>query len=101
MANVPYQPVVWRVEDIVQRHGQFHRTEVGAQVPTSFGHCVDQVAAQFVGQRAQLRTRQTAQIGRALNRVKHGMEGRYWKAGITLPGKIKCHDGLNASGPPA
>mgnify|MGYP003341586177 CR=1 FL=1 len=64
MAHIPHDAVVRRVEHIVQRHGEFNRTEVGAEVPTGLGNAVQQIRAQFIGQRLQLLTRQAAQISR-------------------------------------
>ena len=49
VAHVPYQPVVRGIEHIVQRHREFHRAEVGAQVAAGLGHAGQQKGAQLVG----------------------------------------------------
>ena len=66
VAHIPHQAVMGGVEDIVQRHRQFHRAQVGAQVTAGFGDAVEQISPEFIGQGAQLLARQLAQIGRGL-----------------------------------
>ena len=60
VAHVPDQPVVGRVEDIVQRHGQLDRAQVGTQVAAGLGNAVEHIGAQFVGQRLELGAGQAA-----------------------------------------
>ena len=67
MADVPDDAVLGRVEDIVQREGQLDRAEVGAQMTAGARHAVQQEVAQLGRQRGQLRTRQSAQIGRGID----------------------------------
>ena len=40
--HVPYQPIVRRVEDIVQRYGEFDGAQARREVTTSRGNAVDQ-----------------------------------------------------------
>ena len=70
VAHVPDQAVVRRVEHVVQGDGEFDRAQIGTQVAPGFGHAVDQVAAQFIGQRGQLGRRQSPHIGGRLNAVE-------------------------------
>ena len=47
VADVPDQPVVRRVEDIVQRDGEFDRAEAGGEMTAHLADRVDQVLAQL------------------------------------------------------
>ena len=49
VADVPDQAVVRRVEDMVQRDGQFDDAEAGAEMAARDGHGVDEFGAQFGG----------------------------------------------------
>ena len=49
MADVPDQAIARRVENIVQRHGQFDDAEPGAQMPAGDRDGADRFGAQFVG----------------------------------------------------
>ena len=49
MADVPDQPVVRRVEHVVQRDGQLDHAEAGAEMPAGHRHRADRLGAQFVG----------------------------------------------------
>ena len=55
MADVPDQPVMRRVEHVMQCDGEFHGAEVGTQVAAGPGHAVKHVGTQFVGNSRQLR----------------------------------------------
>ncbi len=67
VAHIPHHTIVRRVEHVVQRNRQLHRAQVGAEVTAGFGYAVDQIGTQLRGKRAQLRTRQFAQISRGMN----------------------------------
>ena len=54
VADVPDQPVVRRVEHVVQRHRQFDDAETGAEMAAGLGHRVDHFVAQFVGELLEL-----------------------------------------------
>ncbi len=49
VADVPDQPVGGRVEDVMQRHGEFDHAEAGAEMAAGDGDSVDRLLAQFVG----------------------------------------------------
>ena len=70
VTHIPHQPVVRRVENIVQRHRQFDRAEVGAQVTAGLGDAVKHIGTQFVGQPLELGARKPPQIGRTVNGFK-------------------------------
>ena len=54
VADVPDQPVVGRVEDVVQRDREFDRAEAGGEVAAHLADGVDQEFAQLVGERHEL-----------------------------------------------
>ena len=70
VAHVPHQAVLRGVVDVVQGHGQFDSAQIGAEMPPRLGHAVEQKGPQLSRQGRQLRARQTAKIGRSLNRCK-------------------------------
>ena len=62
MADIPNQPVIGGVEHIMQRHGQFDDAQSSPQMATSLRHSDDRFGSQFIGQLAQIGTRQPTQI---------------------------------------
>jgi hypothetical protein len=54
VADVPNQPVIRRVEYVMQRNGKLDHAEPGAQVPAGDGDSVDRFLPQFIGHLAQL-----------------------------------------------
>ncbi len=62
VADVPDNAVVWRVEYVMQRKRQLHRTEVGGQVSACLGNRIHQESAQFGRQLRQFGRRQGAQV---------------------------------------
>ena len=70
VAHVPDQPVLRRVVDIVQGHRQLDGAQIGAEMPPGLGHAVEQKGPQLSRQSRQLRARQTAKIGRPLDRCE-------------------------------
>jgi hypothetical protein len=68
MADVPDQTIVRRVEDVVQRHGQFDHTQAGAQVATGNRHRSHRLSPELMGQRSQL-------FGRIVPEVGWGIDG--------------------------
>src|SRR5690606_40844119 len=50
VADVPDETVAGRVEHVVERDGEFDRSQVGRQVPAGAGYRVDDKAAQLIGQ---------------------------------------------------
>ena len=70
VAHVPHQAVMRGVEDVVQRHGELDRAQIGTEVAAGTGHAVEQKAAQLVGQLAQALARQLAQVRRVVDGVQ-------------------------------
>ena len=56
MADVPDQPVARRVEDIMQRHGQFDDAEARAEMPARHRDRADRLGAQFIGEPPEIPT---------------------------------------------
>ena len=48
MADIPNQPVIRRIKDIMQRHGQFDHTKTGAQMAARHRDGVNHFSAQFM-----------------------------------------------------
>ena len=67
MSDVPHQPVVRRVEDIVQRDGEFDRAEIGREVPAGLAHRIEQKLAQLPGELGQLLAVKLAQLLRVVD----------------------------------
>ncbi len=57
MAHVPNQPVVRRIEDVVQGYRQFDGAEPGGKVPATGAHTVDEKLPQLLGELRQFRGR--------------------------------------------
>ena len=70
MADVPDDAVVGRVEHVVQRAGQFHDAEPGAEMPAGHRDGVDHFGAQFVGNLRQVFLVDAAQVSGGLDCVQ-------------------------------
>ena len=70
MPDIPDHPVVRRVEHRVERDGQLHHPERGAEMAAGDRYRVDRLRAQFVSQLPQLLHREVAQIGRIANAIQ-------------------------------
>ena len=55
MAHVPDEFVFGRAENFVQRDGEFHDAQIGAEVAAAFGEALDQLGADVAGEFLQLR----------------------------------------------
>ncbi len=58
VTDVPDDDVVWRIEHMMQRHGQFDHAQGRTQMAAGLRHHVDRLGAHLVRQRLQLRQRQ-------------------------------------------
>jgi len=70
MADVPDQPVIGGVENVVQRDSQFDRAQARREVTAAGTDAVDQEFPQFAGQFHQLSRGQQPQVGRRLEGLK-------------------------------
>jgi hypothetical protein len=68
VADVPDDPVVRRVEDGVQRHGQLDRAETAREVSAHLGAQLDQVLAQLARHLRQVGAAELAQHARLVDR---------------------------------
>ena len=76
VADVPDQPVARRVEDVVQRDGQLDHAEAGAEMAAGDRDRVDGLGAQLVGELAQARLVELAQVSGRADRVEQrGLRG--------------------------
>ena len=66
VADVPDQPVTWRVEDIVERHGEFDDAHAAAEMAAGLRGGGDHLITQFLGK--------AGQVGRA--KLPHGLRSR-------------------------
>ena len=90
MPDVPDQPVGRRVEDMVERDGQFDHAKPRAEMAAGLGDGVDGLGAQFVGQLAQLFRRQVLRVAGKLDAIEQGGLGRF--------GQKQLHEGLRLMG---
>jgi len=85
VADIPHEPVVRRLVQVVQRHGQLDDAQSGAEVATAAAHRLDQVAAQLLGDGGQFGLVELAQVGRDLDPGQAGIAGGVdHRAGIGL-----------------
>ena len=72
VADVPDQPVGWRIEDVMQGNGQFDHPKPGAKVSAGDRNGGNRFLAQFVGQRPQIRFGKLAQVRWHRHAVEQG-----------------------------
>jgi len=64
MADIPHQPILGRVVQVMKRHGEFQGAQAGGKMPGRLGDTLNQILPQFAGQGCELRLRQLAEIRR-------------------------------------
>ena len=67
MAYIPDHSVARRIEDVVQRHGQFDNAEPGSEVATGHRNRTDRFGTQLVRHLSKLTIAQVPQIGSVLH----------------------------------
>ena len=72
MSRVPNEPVVLKIERLVQREAQFDNAKVRRKMRATARHQVTKHLAHFGGQFFELRKRELAQILRRMNRSEDG-----------------------------
>jgi hypothetical protein len=70
MAYIPDQSVARRIENVVQRHGQFDNAEAGSEVTSGRRNSADRFGPQFVCDLPELTLAQVPQIGRRFDGVE-------------------------------
>ncbi len=73
VTDIPHQLVFRRVVDVMQRDGQFHRAEIGREMPAGLADRLDQKGTQFIRQLRQLRAFQFAQVVGAIDGFEQGI----------------------------
>jgi len=47
MPHIPHQTIFWRVVEVVQGDGEFHRTQAGGEMAAALADRIQQVSAKF------------------------------------------------------
>ena len=76
VADIPDQPVGWRVEHVVQRYRQLDHAESCAEMTAGLGDCVNGLGTQLVGKLLELLGRQVFEIARKVDAVEQRCLGR-------------------------
>ena len=76
VADVEDQPVVRRVEDLVDGDGQFDDAEAGAQMSAGARYRIDHLVAQFGGQLRQVLVVELSQVVGIVDLIE---QGRLWQ----------------------
>ncbi len=90
VADVPDQPVVRRVEDMVQGHGELDHTKTSAEMPAGHGDRIDRLLPQLGRQLHQAATAKAAQVAGLVNLVEE--RGRGHGEGDSLAERFKIFD---------
>ncbi len=72
VADIPDQPVMGRVEHIMQRHRQLHRAQSRREMPAGHAHRLRQERAQLLRQGLEQLLRQAPDIARQVYFVEQG-----------------------------
>src|SRR5262249_45096458 len=70
VADVPYQPVAWRIENPVQGDSELHDTEPGTQMASRHRHDINGLLPQLIYQLAEILLGNAAQVCRRFHPVK-------------------------------
>ncbi|GJE40808.1 hypothetical protein KHHGKMAE_4906 [Methylobacterium persicinum] len=70
MPDIPHDPVVGRVEHVVQRHRQLDHPEARAQMPPGDRHRVDHLRTHRIRHGLKLRLRHAPQIRRLVHTIQ-------------------------------
>ena len=70
MADIPDNPVVRRIEDVVQGDRQLDNAETGTEMAAGYGNGVDRLGTQFLCNLGEVGFGKSPQIGRRLDRVQ-------------------------------
>ena len=83
MAHVPHQPVMGRIENVMQRDGQLDRAQACGEMPPAGADALDQELPQLFRQRGQLRRPASAAGPQAHGWIRAG--DKYWVEGSFRP----------------
>ena len=73
VAHVPHQPVIGRLEHVVQRDRQLDGAEVGRQMSARLRDALQHEIAQLGGKLLEFVPREAAQVGGAVDGLQQGM----------------------------
>ena len=93
MTYVPHQPVVRRIEDMMQRDCELDHAKACAEMASSGRHSVDHHLPHLARELFQLGIGESAQIGRRVDAVKQGsriLGGVQWSAFFGKGAKDQC-----------
>jgi hypothetical protein len=75
VADIPDQPVARRVEDVMQRDRELDHAQPRAEMAAGDGDRVDRLGPELVGELAQLRVVEQAQVGRSRDHIEERSGG--------------------------
>ncbi len=78
MADIPDQPVIRRIEDVMQRDRELDHAKARAKMPAGDRDGIDHLRAQLVSHLPELVRREAAEIGGKLDLVEQGRGGRWF-----------------------
>jgi hypothetical protein len=70
MADIPNQPIIRRIKDIMDCGREFDNAKACAQMAAGHGDCRDSFGTQFIGQLAQLRRGKITKVRGHFNRIE-------------------------------
>lgn len=71
MAHVPDQPVFGRIENVMQRDGEFHHSQSGGEMAAGAADGFDQEIPQLRRQHGELRFGERAEVLRRIQRIQN------------------------------
>jgi len=75
VADVPHQPVLGRIEYVVQRHREFHHTQARGEMAADVADGLDLEGPQLIHHFLQVAFRERAQVGRRVDMRKQRIVG--------------------------
>ncbi len=75
VADVPHDPVIWGVEHVMQRDGEFDDAQTSAQMPPGYGHRIDRLGAKLVGNLLESALVELPQVAGVFDLVEQGRFG--------------------------
>jgi hypothetical protein len=68
--DVPDQPIVRRIKDVMESDGELDHAEAGAQMTARHADRIDCLLPEFVGELTKLAIAERAHVGRRLNAIE-------------------------------
>ncbi len=70
VADIPDQPILRRVKNMMQRHGQLNNPKARAQMPAGMGNGRNGLRTQLIGELLQLVNRKAPDVSGVVDRVQ-------------------------------